>query len=132
MSAGSSSGGGSIGRITTGGAIMAYADSTVAGPLGIAVGSDGALWFTNDFSVGRITKAGTISNFPDTDGSAGWITAGPDNALWLTTGDGSIVRLTTNGKLKTYGARSVSGPEGITAGSDGALWFTNSGNDSIG
>ena len=107
-----------------------------AGPTGIAAGPDGALWFTNDGnnSIGRITTAGTVTNYTgtgisDPDG----IAAGPDGALWFTnTGNNSIGRITTTGAVTNYTGTGISGPHGITAGPDGALWFTNAGNNSIG
>jgi hypothetical protein len=57
------------------------------------VGSDGALWFTNnDFgtthappdSIGRITTDGTITHYSDPSVNPLGIAAGPDGALWFT------------------------------------------------
>jgi virginiamycin B lyase len=50
------SGGGSIGRITVGGAVSAFADPRLAAPAAIAPGPDGALWFTDFDLVVRITS----------------------------------------------------------------------------
>ena len=65
-------------------------------PLGITVGPDGALWFSNGSNgIGRITTEGVVSNFTGT-GSSGGITTGRDGALWFPT-FGTIERMTTAG-----------------------------------
>jgi hypothetical protein len=63
-----------------------YTGTRIDAPDGIAVGPDGALWFTNfhSDSIGRITTAGVVSNYRDQaiyfpEG----ITAGPDGAIWF-------------------------------------------------
>ncbi|MBV8155370.1 MAG: Virginiamycin B lyase, partial [Candidatus Eremiobacteraeota bacterium] len=57
-------------------------------PVSIAVGPDGALWFTefDQGKIGRITTDGTIDDhykLPPFGVSRG-ITTGPDGALWFT------------------------------------------------
>jgi len=102
-----------------------------SGPTGIAAGPDGALWFTefNGNKVGRITTAGTITEFAAGSRLQG-ITAGPDGALWFTeAGTNKIGRITTAGALTEFVLEFVLGsfssePTDITAGPDGALWFT--------
>jgi len=127
---------GSIGRITTAGTLTDYTDPSISSPNQIAVGSDGALWFTNEEtdSIGRITTSGTVTNYTGTGISEPFgITAGPDGALWFTNqGNNSVGRITTSGTVTNYTDPSISAPYGIVAGPDGALWFTNRGTDSIG
>jgi len=100
--------------------------------LGIAAGSDGALWFTEygGNKIGRITTAGAITLFPvPTAGSSpSAITAGKDGALWFIEATGNkIGRITTAGTIAEYPVPTAnSGLFGITAGRDGALWFTES------
>ncbi len=57
-------------------------------PLGITLGPDGALWFTEGYGskIGRITTAGAISEYllPTSPAEPSGITAGPDRALWFT------------------------------------------------
>jgi virginiamycin B lyase len=105
-----------------------------ATPNVIAVGPDGALWFTENSAnqIGRITTAGVITEYP-TLSSLGGITAGPDGALWFTAGN-SIGRMTTNGvTTNAYPIPTAnSNPYAITAGPDGNLWFTESGQTKIG
>ncbi len=69
-------------------------------PAGIALGPDGALWFT-DYAgdrIGRLTPAGQLSEFPLPAAGSGpfSIVAGPDGALWFTEWLGDrIGRITT-------------------------------------
>ena len=124
---------GSIGRITTDGAVTTYTDPRITYygyPSAITAGPDGALWFTNLYgnSIGRITTNGEVSVYtsPSINMPAG-ITAGPDGALWFTNYSGhSIGRITTAGVVTAYDDPRISYPWGITAGPDGALWFANS------
>jgi streptogramin lyase len=55
--------GGSIGRITTTGAVTNYAGTNIVHPLGITIGPDGALWFTSggNATIGRITTPTTTA-----------------------------------------------------------------------
>jgi IPT/TIG domain len=67
---------GTIGRITTTGKLTTFNGVNVlAGPKGIAVGPDGAMWFANwaGSSIGRITTTVTpkIGSFSPTSGPAG-------------------------------------------------------------
>jgi virginiamycin B lyase len=110
-----------------------YTDPSINFPLRIAAGSDGALWFTNTGSIGRISTSGTVTTYSDPDIDPYWITAGPDGALWFTNvNHESIGRITTSGTITTYPDPSIDSAYGITTGPDGALWFTNVVNDSIG
>jgi len=102
-------------------------------PVGIATGSDGALWFAESYDdlVGRITTVGAVRDyrFPTLLGSF-YIAAGPDQALWVTFPDtycqhSKIGRITTTGLKRLYPIPGISCPNDITAGSDGALWFTD-------
>jgi streptogramin lyase len=105
--------------------------ASIFGPIGIASGPDGALWFTNAVgnSIGRITTSGTVTNFTDpTISQPEAIVAGPDDALWFTNAVGnSIGRITTAGVVTNFTDPTISGPSGIAVGADGALWFTNGG-----
>ena len=42
-----------------------YTDPSFNFPSGITAGPDGALWFTNDNSIERITTDGVVSNYTD-------------------------------------------------------------------
>jgi len=101
----------------------------------ITAGPDGALWFVEGAAnkIGRITTAGTISEFPlpTPNSFPVGITAGPDGALWFTERYGNkLGRITTAGTISEFPLQTPNsdswecGPWGITAGPDGALWFT--------
>jgi virginiamycin B lyase len=137
-----------VGRITTSGVITEYPVSTPNsggpplgnnfGPLWIASGPDGALWFTDyegDY-IGRITTSGSVTEYPvpTADSAPGIITAGPDGALWFTENAGDkIGRITTTGAFTEYPlATPGSEPFGIVTGPDGALWFVEQAGDQIG
>ena len=69
-------------------------------PYGITTGSDGNLWFTEEYAnqIGRLTPDGVFAEFhvPTGSGSPIGITDGPDGNLWLTEYDtGRIARATT-------------------------------------
>jgi hypothetical protein len=96
------------------------------------VGPDGALWFTEATGnqIGRITVAGTITEFPlPTAGSQPkGIAAGPDGNLWFTELAGNhIGRITTPGIITEFPVPTAgSQPLAIAPGPDGALAFTES------
>ena len=140
---------------TTSGAYGYYTDPSIVDPVGITVGPDGRLWFTNQStptdcppcgttpSIGQITTAGVISHFtdaspdhpsPNLDQPYG-ITTGPDGALWFTNSGGgglggTIGRVTTGGTFSVYKGNGMYAPDGIVSGPDGALWFANTGGGS--
>jgi streptogramin lyase len=71
---------GAIGRVTTGGTIMEFADSEYAEGQ-ITTGPDGALWFATASGVGRINTGGQVTNYPLSMKPFG-LALGSDNALW--------------------------------------------------
>jgi|HubBroStandDraft_6_1064221.scaffolds.fasta_scaffold03552_3 virginiamycin B lyase len=103
---------------------------------GVVAGPDGALWFTNDNSIGRITTTGTATQFtlPSANSQANEIAVGPDGAFWFTdSGTNEIGRITTGGAVTEFPIPTPnSDPRGITAGPDGALWFIETNADQIG
>jgi len=111
------------------------------GPQDIAVGPDGALWFTgwDDSAIGRITTAGAITAYslPTAFSYPMGITAGPDGALWFAETGGvidvpKIGRITTAGAITEFPLPSGSDAFDITTGPDGALWFTEQISNKIG
>jgi virginiamycin B lyase len=133
-----------IGRITTGGSITEYAIPTLqGGPREIALGPDGAMWFTKpssstlpnyDDKIGRITASGKITEYAIArHGYPFGIAAGPDGAMWFTERIGNrIGRIATSGRVTEFALDVGNAPWGITAGPDGALWFTHTGSNTIG
>ena len=148
-----------IGRITTDGAVTEFPIPTPVGTrasvfTNLVAGPDGALWFglirdilppvgplmaqPSVMSVGRITTAGAISEFPLPSVSYYFfgITAGPDGALWVTEFPHKkcIGRITTTGEISEFPLPSSVPPNvfRITAGPDGALWFADRFKNQIG
>jgi streptogramin lyase len=130
----------SIGRINSQGRFRNFPLAAPGdAPMAIAVGPDGALWFTefDGGKIGRITIKGKITEYPLPKGAhadPNGIVAGPDGALWFTdSGTDAIGRIDTKGHVTTHRvpvAHSV--PLWIAVGPDGALWFTLSAADDIG
>src|SRR3984957_1276800 len=102
---------------------------------GIAMGSDGALWFTEDNlastidtqnAIGRLTTTGKYSQWllpPDSGPTR--IAAGPDGALWFTERAGQrIGRITTGGVITQFSLPRGVYPFDIVSGPDRNLWFT--------
>ncbi len=138
-----------IGRITTSGAVTEFKIPTPdsypncssggpCGPISIAAGPDGALWFTesSENKIGRITTSGELTEFPiPTPGSAPWgIVAGLDGNLYFTERAGNkIGRITISGEITEFPVPTPgSKPQGIALGPDGAIWFTEQAVDKIG
>ena len=126
-----------IGRITPGGALSEFPLAAGSGPIGIAAGPDGALWFTEyRRQQDRAHHAGrrALGVPARRRQRSQWdIAAGPDGALWFTEyGGNKIGRITPGGALSEFPLAAGSHPYGIAAGPDGALWFTEYSGDKIG
>jgi streptogramin lyase len=104
------------------------------GPLLLAAGPDGNVWFVQGDSPGylaRTTPSGEIKEFEWAFSSAPLgITAGPDGNLWLTEPTAAkIARVTLSGTVTQFELPAGSAPAGITTGPEGDLWFTESGGE---
>ncbi|NNC09453.1 hypothetical protein HJC10_42425, partial [Corallococcus exiguus] len=109
-----------------------------ASPVGITVGPDGHVWFTQPGTnrIGRATRQGVVSGFdlPTPFASPQGITAGLDGNVWFTElGAGRIGRITPAGVVTEFPLpQAGSAPSGITAGLDGNVWFTEQVGNRIG
>ena len=109
-----------------------------AQPVGVAIGSDGALWFTEARAdaIGRLRPDGSLKEFslPIADGFPYGIVGGPDGALWFTLENGnSIGRVTTEGAIALFPLPLPDRvPVGIAVGPDEALWFSEADVGAIG
>ncbi len=105
---------------------------TALPPGGIALGPDGAMWFTQDGPrIGRIDASGVSTEIPIPT-VAYDIALGSDGNLWVTTSSG-IGRMTSAGAFTLFPvARSNAGASKITSGPDGNLWFTRPADARIG
>jgi streptogramin lyase len=104
-----------------------------AGAASIALGSDGAVWFT-ETAVDKVARldpdTGVITEFhlPTTNANATGIVAGPDCNLWFTENNANLIgRVTTAGVITEFRPSAGSDPTDITVGTDGNLWYTQSG-----
>ena len=116
-----------IGRLTPEGVLTVFGAGDLPGSPGeIAVGWDGALWFTMPSAdrIGRVTTAGAVTDFPAAAPLA--IAAGPDGGMWFTAGRDGIGRIGTDGHVSMFtdGLTPADRPGDIALGADGALWFT--------
>lgn len=106
-----------IGRITKAGDVTVFTDGLTANsrPVGIAKGPDGALWFTESASpgrIGRITTAGEITEYTGglTVGASPWFIApGPDGNMWFTENAllGRVARITLPPVLRSLSASNL-------------------------
>src|SRR5215831_908848 len=97
----------SAARISPGQPVTITTYSVSGGPAGITLGSDGAIWFTENAGnkIGRITNTGTLTEYDVPTPSSGIdnIASGPDGALWFTENErNNIGRITINGIVTEY------------------------------
>ena len=129
-----------LGVIEPGGATRLYQPPTAlltSTPLGITVGADGNIWYTEAF-VSQIFSFDapfySFWNAYSVSGQPKSITAGPDGALWFTSSNSNAIgRITTAGSVTAFSIPTTNaGAEAIVAGPDGALWFTEPSGNNIG
>ena len=103
--------------------VTIYTGAGIVSPKDIAVGPDGALWFTNGSgpnfdSIGRITTGGSVTHYTGAGiNDPGGIAVGSDGALWFTNqGNGSIGRITTAGTVTNYTGAEHQRPGGDRGG----------------
>lgn len=113
------------------------------GPSLLALGADGAMWFTEKMGnkIGRIaTEApelvGSVTQYAVPTPRAGLygIAPGPDGAMWFgESRAGAVGRIAPDGSVQEF-KTGVKGstPRNLVAGPDNAMWFTDPGADSIG
>jgi virginiamycin B lyase len=137
-----------IARITPTGQVSQFADPNANASFvaDFTRGSDGNIWFLDvvgfspsQESIGRVTPAGVISEFPipafkGNRASVNQMALGSDGNIWFTANtligrgtlsNGFIGRITTAGQISQFGTpTAVSDPQDIARGSDGNIWFT--------
>ncbi|MCC5953427.1 MAG: carboxypeptidase regulatory-like domain-containing protein [Acidimicrobiia bacterium] len=123
-----------IGRLSPEGVVTTYTDPVhIRQPRRIVAGPDGAMWFTHDGGLGRITVDGQVSGFTDGLGwgafGTGDLAVGSDGALWTHTA-GGVARITTAGVVTEF-EDTLPLYFRVTAGPDGALWYSR-GNNTVG
>jgi virginiamycin B lyase len=120
----------SVPRVTEFAVPTAADPLSIAGPISIASGPDGNLWFTEAYAnkIGRITPSGVITEFviPTGESLPYGISSGPDGNLWFTESKANkIGRITPSGVITEFVIPTANSfPCGISNGPDGNLWFT--------
>lgn len=112
-------------------------------PLGIALGTDGNIWFT-EFKASKIGQLNhkpsiTENKTPSSNAQPNGISTGPNNGLmWFTeTALGKVAEFSLNSPpvITEFPLTVASGPAprpaNISLGSDGNMWVTDPGTDSI-
>ncbi|MBV8082691.1 MAG: hypothetical protein JOY86_06870 [Candidatus Eremiobacteraeota bacterium] len=121
--------------MTSGKLVVAPAAATYKAPepSGIALGQDGALWFTSGTMIGRITTAGQASHINlAANAEATVIAAGPGGTVWYSDPMNDVVgKVTMAGDVTTYKLRSGSHARSLTLGPDGNMWLAESGTGRI-
>ncbi len=99
-------------------------------PRGIAIATDGQIWFTSRFApqgVGRVNPAtGVVTTFltPSNPGPQD-IAAWPDGSLWFTQNTkGNIARIDNSGVITEAKTVKSSEPFGIVVAENGDPWYT--------
>jgi len=130
---------GKIGRITSAGVLTEFAvpgssQIEFGTPLAMARGVDGNIWFTDgtvrengQYSIGRITPAGGIEEFPIPlpYERPTAIVLGADGDMWFTEGVNAIGRITPAGAITEFPIRGLEGAyDSMALGPDGNIWFT--------
>lgn len=136
--------GGFIGEFSATGAVTQYSIPTQGyeSVVHLVIGSDGALWFTQDLSttpnyagwvgistVGRIAANGAVTFYPLASGTgdARDVVLGPDGNLWFTEntdgqGGSALVSVTPAGQTTTHVLPTGAHGSALTVGPDGNLW----------
>jgi streptogramin lyase len=128
-----------IGTIARDGTLTLYRDpiSAPAFPLGLTVGRDGNLWFSqaNANKVSRMTLAGVVTSFPlpaaGGYSTPGALTSGPDGNIWAADYfyvarvglDGSVIQFPTP---YAHGDTNAYFIDALAPGSDGNVWYSES------
>ena len=122
-----------------------------ADPDPMTLGPDGNVWFIDqnaaDRAVGRVTPAGTITEFDQglsQNNAQDDITVGADGNVWVEQASqdgvaaGGIARITPMGAITEFTGGLNTNPgqgadgDALLSGSDGNLWFSDRGSEAIG
>lgn len=117
---------GQIGTITMTGVTNRFTTPSGDHPTGLTLGPDNNVWFVEFAHIGKITKAGHITEYPLPSSGIGGstVTTGPDGNLWFTEySTQKIGKSTTSGVVTEYPISPGCSPGGIVKGPDSNLWF---------
>lgn len=123
---------GRITRLDPSGTSRAYRMPAGLGPMALAIGSDGAIWFgafkgdTSHWGVGRLATNGSVT-FQPTAGESYFpvgMATGSDGNVYYISAFGPHLRITPDGVITKLAGGNGNG--GGVLGPDGAVWFTDS------
>lgn len=126
-------GGSAIVRLTPSGAVRTTKLARGGSVSGLAIGTEGGVWFTRGFrksaAIGRLTAIGTVTQWPLARGSLPTsVVVGPDGNAWFTERNANkIGRITPAGEVRLFPLGRGTHPVQIVSGADGALWFSEMG-----
>lgn len=117
-----------IGRLDPVTGVITHTPTTSV-PRGIAVASDGQVWFTARFApqaVGRLNPASNVvTEFPLTNTGPQYIAASPDGSMWFTQNTlGNIARIGNAGVITEGKVVKGSEPFDVTVDAAGNPWYT--------
>jgi streptogramin lyase len=105
--------------------------SASSAPDSIALGGDGAMWFTESVgnAIGRIDSSGAVHEYaiPTANAHADGIAAAGDGSLWFAERSGmKIGHIATSGTILGEFAPSsgLNAPNNLAIAPDGSVWFT--------
>jgi virginiamycin B lyase len=121
-----------LGQVSTAGTLRSIALPSLdiqSGPFGIAVGSDGNIWYAaGTGGLGRVTPTGNAVRFalPRNTSAARALSPASDGGLWFTEDEGVIGHITVTGTItETTLTDAPWTPWGICGAPDGGAWFTD-------
>ncbi|WP_313817233.1 virginiamycin B lyase [Citricoccus sp.] len=122
--------GNAIGRLPSGGDAVEIIDlpTDAAGPVGITVARDGAVWFAEIIAgqIGRMDRQGTITEFPLPDRSSKphAVESDPAGGCWFTLwGSTQLGHIAEDGAMNLIDLPTPgSEPHGLAVAADGTVW----------
>jgi streptogramin lyase len=104
---------------------------------GLAAGSDGNVWYSDQGSIGKITPTGSVTDYPlagpniCASASGGRIVpaAKSDGGFWFTVqckGDSELGHATTNGVMSFYSLHGLDAADGLALATDGNVYVAGS------
>jgi uncharacterized protein (TIGR03437 family) len=130
-----------VARITPAGVITEFGSGD--SPDQIVLGSDGNVWFTEQSTIGRMTPAGSLTEWhmPSQGESPVNITRGPDGAIWIAAlwiidpgNQGNrVMRMSPAGAFTelTIATGALSSIDAMVAGPDGNIWLSERKSDTL-
>lgn len=96
----------------------------------ITIGPDGALWFTEQHNIARVTPSGVLTQFL-AEFPSGPIATGPNHSIWFTEmvsqGGYRLVRMSVRGERQVFAENQLDTSSALLVRPDGNLWIGEAG-----